>query len=183
MSTQLIYNPGGRQLMSDRRTCTAVAALLWQSAWPDYQEHDMSKEVALIHKIRIVPQANVFTTIFGIAADLQSYFCGWRTRATITSMTSAPPRPDKWEQKSLFTRDTVAAIEQFQQPLEVEFDYGEHPRVADPYLNNFGLWGYSAVGGNTLVNGAYVDLYVEYSWGKATQANMQAYLFWTSQGE
>lgn len=184
MSTQLIYRPKGLQTCTERWTMAANTGKLAQIAWPDYAEHDPAREVALITKIQCHVGALATEDAYDVTTDDFRLVMGFRPRAPINTTTAPPPYPFKWLQKEIMRRAIIAAVTNtVAQVFDAVMDFSADPVIADPYLNNFGLW-WDSVAGTVVFNvGGYVDWEIDYKWAAATQESLQAYLVWAQLGE
>jgi hypothetical protein len=178
----LIYNPKGRQLCVEQFNMLAGAGMQRILVWPDYMEHDPSKEVAFIHRIKFILDPACLATIDATAAQRYQIRVGWRPQTTAIAGASLPPaNPHKWDTWIMYERAAAAAVSGANITPQIEKIF-DSPAIADPRGNSFAIWN-NATGAPGAFDVSGAEIWVEYSWGASSQANLSAYLSWEALGE
>jgi len=183
---QLIKRSGGWQLANETVELPVAQFDFASINWPDYQEHDSTKECVLLKKVEVEIDPAALITAMAAVSETMSLCLAFRSGNYGPSTADldwggSTLTMQKFIFKGIWYRHAVAAAAADEGPIHGELDFSDDPIVVNPVVNTVGLF-LMSVDGTTVFAADYVMYRLWYKWQTAKQADLQAYLGWEAQG-
>lgn len=180
---QLIKRPGAWQVGVSTLSMGGGRYMSQVETWPDYMEHDLTKECVLLRHMHWQIPAENLVTFMAAVAESTKLVVGFRSGSK--ALGGLPPAASgimtRWFWKDVCYRHAVAAAAQENIPLNVEWDFTDDPVILNPSTNTFAAYLDGPDATTVFDNGdAYVR--ISYAWAKASAVELGAYLGWEALG-
>jgi len=185
-AVQTLYKPAGVgicQFQIDSIGTTRVCST--QSIWPDYQEHDKSKELVKIMRISQRILGDSLATVMADVTWISNLFFAFRSGNFDHNSDPATFRWTKWLHKFVgFSYTGASTINRpFTNPLQAEWDFYDMDGLpVNPWMISCAVgWDSATMAASPFDSTSWLTT-IEYKWVKATPADQNAYLSWESLG-